>query len=340
MTLPTYVFYRCVNRINQTWFRIGIYFFQNKSSNQVVRITNNDGKLCAISFAPFQSFLIIYRMTKAGLMRMEPHNKAGGFFLRETGESLTVSQFHLRHKLDPLGGRFSSIWLMRKQSDVKPVRKPTMSDLTELRKLEISPNNNRGEVLKHGFTPIDVSSSKEGGYPDDGVPFETNYEVTTQRKIATLLYSSSEEELIGYTSLGRSSSETTPRGVLRSNSSPSKGLKVRFESGSEGGAGSSTLCSSGSPTGGAVPCKRSGIYTLWVKACMAPLGAKGLAVLLLGLVGMILATQGGVVFYAAATMTMTGATAIGMSLFRVNRNESLQQRRNDMIATGPAILPV
>jgi len=34
---------------------------------------------------------------------------------------------------------------------------------------------------------------------------------------------------------------------------------------------------------------------------MAPLGAWGLAVLLLGLVGVALVTQGSVVFYAAAT---------------------------------------
>ena len=162
--------------------------------------------------------------------------------------------------------------------------------------------------------------------------------MTTKRKIATLLYSSSEEELVRYISPERS----PLRSVLRSNSSPSRCLRVSFQSGSEGVAGSSTLCSPGSPTGGAFPCKRSGICTLWVKACMAPLGAKGLAVLLLGLVGMILATQGSVVFYAAATMTITGAAAIGMSLFRVNRNEFLQQR-NEKQGPGsaaPALFPV
>ena len=76
---------------------------------------------------------------------------------------------------------------------------------------------------------------------------------------------------------------------------------------------------------------------------MAPLGAWGLAVLLLGLVGVALVTQGSVVFYAAATMTITGAAAIGMSLFRVNRNEFLQQRRNEKQGPGsaaPALFPV
>lgn len=325
MTAANYVFYRCVNLSNKKWFRIGIEFLHNKSSNPVVRITNNYGKLCASSFAPFQSDLIIYKVTKAGLRCMDLRNEAEGFFLRETQESLTHSQFYMKHRLDLSRGLFSSKWHPRKQSAFTPFRKSTMSALMSRRKLKTNSKNKHGEVLEHGFTPIDVSRSQEDWYPFDSASFEMELrDSSTQRKIA-MLDSSSDEELREFGNRIKFRAVTSPRGVLRHSESPSKGYNVRFKQ----EADSST-------------CKRSGICTFWLKACMAPLGAWGLAVLLLGLVGVALATQGSVVFYAAATMTITGAAAIGMSLFRVNRNEFLQQR-NEKQGPGsaaPALFPV
>ena len=256
---------------------------------------------------------------------MDLRNEAEGFFLRETQESLTHSQFYMKHRLDLSRGLFSSKWHPRKQSAFTPFRKSTMSALMSRRKLKTSSKNKHGEVLEHGFTPIDVSRSQEDWYPFDSASFEMELrDSSTQRKIA-MLDSSSDEELREFGNRIKFRAVTSPRGVLRHSESPSKGYNVRFKQ----EADSST-------------CKRSGICTFWLKACMAPLGAWGLAVLLLGLVGVALATQGSVVFYAAATMTITGAAAIGMSLFRVNRNEFVQQR-NEKQGPGsaaPALFPV
>lgn len=70
------------------------------------------------------------------------------------------------------------------------------------------------------------------------------------------------------------------------------------------------------------------IWSLWLNACIAPLGKWGLAVLLVGVVGAVLATPASIAFYAATSMTVVGAAAVGISLFRTHRKATLRQQDN------------
>ncbi len=60
------------------------------------------------------------------------------------------------------------------------------------------------------------------------------------------------------------------------------------------------------------------IRFLCCMVCETPLGKMGMLVLLLGLVGMVL-TQGTTLIYGAATLAITGAAALSISLFYKRR---------------------
>lgn len=340
MTLPCFPHYRCVNLVTKEWFRVSIRFLNNRTSDRITRIAINGMGLSTASFKDFRQFANIYKETPNGLRRMQAtpvDDDQSHFFLVETAENLSISEFSGRYKM---GQKIMRRNLLRPyrfilKSDVfSVVKKPTLADFHKRREVPKKQTLSYPEIPFQGFIPIDnkklwaeehhANSGKRDGSPK-------NHSDTTRTSV---FRSCSEEELAKFNISQKflNPQEPRPRSVLKTATSPARGLSVHFKSVSEEPRRKETSPEY-SPTYSPsyrrklpeTTRKPLSIWALWMKACMAPLGKWGLAVLLLGVAGAILATYASVAFYAASTMTVVGAATVGISLFRIQRSESLKK---------------
>ena len=352
MSLPSYVGYRGVNMITNEGLSISIKFFKNKIDAHIVWIAINGTRLFPLSFKDLPNW-IIFKALPNGFRRMQlafEYEKDLCLFLRETEEQLSFIDFYSRYSINFSRMRRNLLHFNRFSEKPKALKWLENARYAEgshrrvaLKKRMKRPAN---LSLTQEFIPIDsqdaIASRKSGASsnsPDNGAGV-----------LMLALRSSSEEELSQYgqhIDFPQDPSVQEPvclKSALKKADSPARRLHVSFGDVRnvlpniiEKSEDSSTASSPEHARNYVSSPERSvkkkfsqplSIWSLWLNACIAPLGKWGLAVLLVGVVGAVLATPASIAFYAATSMTVVGAAAVGISLFRTHRKATLRQQDN------------